>query len=54
MLCLGAAQGGKASTGKERGPARVITLSSIFPFSSFDDDEGAEAWRDTLPTPIPD
>jgi hypothetical protein len=47
MLCLGAAepQGG--------GPARVVTLSSIFPFSSFDG-EGAEAWRDTVLAPIPD
>lgn len=43
MLCLGATelQGVEARMGKERVPARVITLSSIFPFSSFDG-EGAK------------
>lgn len=39
--------------GKERAPARVITLSSIFPFSFFDG-EGAKAWRDTLPPSLTD
>lgn len=44
---------GRPAWGRRGGPGRVVTLSSIFPFSSFDD-EGAEAWRDNLLAPIPD
>ena len=44
---------GRPAWGRRGGPGRVVTLSSIFPFSSFDD-EGAEAWRDTLLSPITD